>query len=213
MESAVDMRVSRRGRPSLARASAIDDGIIASARSMFLAYGFDAVAMEQVAATVGISKATLYGRYPSKESLFVAVIETAIKQWSDESTQRNYRMTDDIEQRLRFHALNIADWLQRPDVLEFQHLVLSVRRRFPALAEAMREKGYVYIVDVITADIEAAAIRDGKPVNDAPAVARLLVAGLSGYQIQQDDGSATGVDIEGFAQRVVDILMAGRNGW
>lgn len=204
---------SRRGRPSLARASAIDRLVIDVARTQFLADGFDAVAMEQIAAAAGISKGTLYARHPSKEALFIAVIDASVRDWSDEASRQDHELTDDIEQRLRHHARMIARFLQTPEVLGLQRLLLSVRSRFPELAATMHERGYRYIVDLLVRDIEDAGRREGQAPRDAEAVARMLVAGLSGFQIQEDGLAGSGESLPLFAERLVDVIVAGRAAW
>jgi AcrR family transcriptional regulator len=200
----------KRGRPSAARAEAIDQQIIAVARNMFLSDGFDLVSMEQVAATAKVSKGTLYARHPSKEALFAAVIEAAVDEWSEESSRHDHLLTDDIAQRLRHHAWAIIQSMRRPDVVAFQQLTLSLRDRFPAAARAMHESGYRYIVDFIARDVTAAAERDGIPARAPGAVAELLVASITGKQMQ--DGQC-GEELRGFADRVVDILIAAREHW
>lgn len=200
----------RRGRPNAARAGAIDHHIIAVARQMFLSDGYDIVAMEQVAATARISKGTLYARHPSKEALFSAVVEAAIAEWSAASAERDHLLTDDIEQRLRHHVLAIITSLRRPDVVAFQRLVLSVRDRFPETATAMHENGYLYIIDYIARDIESAAERDGVALRRPRLVAELLVAAVTGKEVQ--DGEC-GEDLEVFADGVVDLLISARANW
>lgn len=181
---------------------------------MFLSDGFDAVAMEQVAAIADISKGTLYARYPSKEALFSAVVEASVQDWSQEAARSDHLLTDDIEQRLRYHAQTIATALLRPDVQGIQRLILSVRSRFPELAASMHERGYGYIVGLIAADIAAAAQRDARCVRDPRAVAQMLVAGISGYQMQEEEEESGGpADLPVFAQRLVDVLLCGRDAW
>ncbi len=200
----------RRGRPSAARARAIDHHVVAVARQMFLSDGYDVVAMEQVAANARISKGTLYARHPSKEALFSAVVEAAIREWSDASSEQDYLLTDDIGQRLRHHALAIITSMRLPDVVAFQRLLLSVRDRFPEAANAMHEKGYLYLVDYIARDVEAAAVRDGIAVRRPRLVAELLISAVTGREMQ--DGKC-GEELETFAGGVVDLLMASRNSW
>ncbi|WP_408591403.1 TetR/AcrR family transcriptional regulator [Novosphingobium sp.] len=204
---------SRRGRPTAARVSAIDRAIVVTARTMFLAEGYDTVAMEQVAVLADISKGTLYARYPSKEALFTAVIEASVKEWSDEAALGDDLLTDVIGQRLHHHARTIAMSLQRPDVLGIQRLVLSVRTRFPALARAMHDRGYAYIVGLIAGDIAAAAVRDGVPVRNPQAVAQMLVGAITGFQIQEDADPANAPNLEAFACNLVEVLLAGRAAW
>jgi len=201
----------KRGRPSVARAEALDRLVIDTARSMFLADGFDAVAMEQVAAAARISKGTLYARHPSKEALFIAMVEDIIRRWSDEASGEDYLLTDDIETRLRHHARTIATWLHRPDALALQRLVFAVRDRFPDVARSMHDRGYRYIVELIRGDIEGAAAHDGTAVRDPLAVAELIVSSIAGRQLQDVD--ITPASLEIFAQRVIDIVLAARSDW
>lgn len=202
--------VPRRGRPSAAQVAAIDTAIVNSARALFFAEGFDAVAMEQVAAQARVSKGTLYARYPSKEALFVAVISASVKQWSAHAAQEDHLLTDDIGQRLRHHAKTIARSLLEPDVQAMQRLILPIRSRFPELAAAMQEHGTSYITGLITRDLQNEAQRTGTLLRDPDGVARMLVSGLAGYEMQQQ---STLPQLEAFAERLVDLLMAARASW
>ena len=49
--------------------------IIDGARRMFLAQGFDAASMNDIAREAGVSKGTLYVYFKSKEELFEAIVE------------------------------------------------------------------------------------------------------------------------------------------
>lgn len=202
-----------RGRPTAEQANSIDRAIVDTARAMFLADGFDAVGMKQVAEMARVSKGTLYARYPSKEALFKAVIEKTVEDWSAEASQQDTQLTDDIEQRLRHHATIIATWLGRPDVLALQRLLMSVEERFPELANVMRDRGHDYIVGVIAGDIESAGKRAGRTVQDAQSVACLLVAAVTGAQLQEDKEAPKDKSLQAYAQRVVDVIMAGQGAW
>ena len=49
--------------------------IIEGARAVFLASGFDAASMGEIARQAGVSKGTLYVYFDSKERLFEAIVE------------------------------------------------------------------------------------------------------------------------------------------
>jgi AcrR family transcriptional regulator len=49
--------------------------ILETARELFLSEGYGAVTMDLVAARAGVSKRTLYARYPNKEAVFSAVFK------------------------------------------------------------------------------------------------------------------------------------------
>lgn len=202
----------RRGRPSAARAEVIDRAILGAARDRFLRDGFDAVSMEQVATEARVSKGTLYARHSSKEALFEAVIADSVRNWSDRASEHDALLTDDIEQRLRYHARTIARAMLDPEVHAIQRLVYSVAQRFPGLAAALHDKGYRFIVGIVADDIARAGAGERRAARDPEGVAQLLVTALSGYELQQvanEDMQA----IEDFGQRVVDLVMAARSGW
>jgi TetR/AcrR family transcriptional regulator, mexJK operon transcriptional repressor len=204
--------VPKVGRPSLKRAEVIDARVIDAALKLFLANGFDAASMEQVALAAGVTKGTVYARHPTKEALLTAVIERAIEDWSHEASLNDHLLGNDIERTLRHHARTIARWVNKDEVIALQRLVSSVEVRFPELARVMYEHGYLYIVDLIARDIAAAAGRDGVPIQSAGSVARMLVASIQGANWQEGRFMSER-RIEAFAQRVVDVLMAGRSAW
>ena len=204
---------SRRGRPSLAQASEIDKMILQVAQDLFLEHGFDLVSMEQVVAAAGVSKGTLYARYSSKEALFGAVIEAAVERWSMEAALDDNLLTDDVEQLLRHHARTITKFMHRPEVLAMQRLLLAVGTRFPQLVETMHDRGYRYIVNLIAQDIRQAEQAHGCETADAEAVAHMLVAGLSGYQMQISSQADHEAQAAALADRMVDVIVAGRSAW
>lgn len=73
-DSPAPPRVRRgRGRP---RTPGTDDRITAAAAELMLQRGFDGTTMDAVAARARVGKATVYRRWPSKEDLAVAAMET-----------------------------------------------------------------------------------------------------------------------------------------
>ena len=62
-----------RGRP---RDPETDERITAAAAELLLQRGFDRTTVDDVAARAGVGKATVYRRWPSKEDLAVAAMET-----------------------------------------------------------------------------------------------------------------------------------------
>src|SRR5512141_649659 len=62
-----------RGRP---RDPETDERITAAAAELLLQRGFDRTTVDDVASRAGVGKATVYRRWPSKEDLAVAAMET-----------------------------------------------------------------------------------------------------------------------------------------
>jgi TetR/AcrR family transcriptional regulator, mexJK operon transcriptional repressor len=204
----------KRGRPDAKQVAAIDEAILSTASRMFLESGYDAVAMENIATATGVSKGTLYARYPSKEALFTKVIQDRVDRWSTASAQEDYLLTDDIGERLYHHARTIARSFLQTDVQAFKRLTLAYRDRFPELAKALYEAGYIYIVQLISRDIQDAARRDGIPVRNPDVIARLFVSTISGWELQESSGGPVPEeDILKAARDTVDLFMAARASW
>ena len=73
------VRELRRGPVAEARGdSAKRRQILDGARRMFLAQGFDAASMGEIAREAGVSKGTLYVYFKSKEELFEAIVEAQV---------------------------------------------------------------------------------------------------------------------------------------
>src|SRR6202035_4012110 len=60
--------------PQMAEDSAKRRQIVQGARSIFLAQGFDAASMNDIAKAAGVSKGTLYVYFDNKEQLFEAIV-------------------------------------------------------------------------------------------------------------------------------------------
>ena len=64
------------------------ESILAAAKRAFLAAGFGAVSMDTIAREAGVSKATVYAHFGSKEELFGAVIERECERYFDRFSAR-----------------------------------------------------------------------------------------------------------------------------
>src|SRR4051812_22531524 len=70
-----DVLTTLLGGTGLAEDSAKRRQILEGARAVFLAQGFDAASMNDIARKAGVSKGTLYVYFKSKEELFEAITE------------------------------------------------------------------------------------------------------------------------------------------
>ena len=213
MNTATARRVFGRGRPSIERATAIDSAILVAASELFLRDGFDLVTMEAVANATPLSKTTLYSRFASKEILLTAVIKDRMQQWSKASEQQNHLMTEDLGDRLRYHARSITRSLHEPDVQGFIRLSYLLTERFPELSRTMYE-GYKYTVSYIGNDLAAASKRDGRPLRDADSVAQHFVSAVIGWNMQEAGRGGASVDeADAAAVRLAELFLAARDAW
>jgi AcrR family transcriptional regulator len=65
----------RGGRPTKENTAAMNDQLLDGARSSFARKGIAGAALEEIAAELGVSKHTIYRRYPNKPALLEAVVK------------------------------------------------------------------------------------------------------------------------------------------
>src|SRR5688500_5781981 len=84
------------------RTDAKRDEILEVARVAFLELGYERTSMAEIATRVGGSKATLYGYFPSKEALFMAIIAQLAERYiSPALAQLEESHEDDVRTALR----------------------------------------------------------------------------------------------------------------
>jgi AcrR family transcriptional regulator len=102
----------RPGRPKAADVPEIHADIIAAAKGLFMERGIAATGMEAVAKAAGMTKQTLYARFPGKDALYQAVIEHIIGQWRE----RQGPVTDNVgtlEEALFQHTVRTVETATR----------------------------------------------------------------------------------------------------
>jgi len=204
----------KRGRPTAAQVAAIDQAILETARRIFFTEGFDALAMDAVAAELGISKGTLYSRHQSKEALLCAVIKDTISGWSDASASTDHLLPPEIGARLLEYMRRIGRKAIEPEAQILNQLWQTVRFRVPEMNAVFHEVGFARVIEVISTDISAAAERDGIAATNPVGVAEILYSALTGWLLNQERvEELTPADVDDFAQRLTDLVMAARPVW
>lgn len=204
----------KRGRPTADKAAHLERAILASARRLFLAEGFDAATMERIAADTGITRTTLYSRYPAKVDLFRAVVQAALAGWYEASPIKRMPPVTDIRDMLNIRVAEIAAFLVDPLFWTLHSLIQSNQHRFPDLSSMVHEVGYQNGVRLLAGDISAAAERDGIPARAPEEIAEQLIAAIYGWFLQYATvRDLTAEDIEMYGRRVVKLLLAARDQW
>ncbi|MGE2815799.1 TetR/AcrR family transcriptional regulator [Mycobacterium heidelbergense] len=130
---AIVVATTRRGRPTQVEAKKLHQKLRKAAVATFVKYGYDGATMEAIARAAGITRRTLYARYPDKRAVFVDVIPWAL-------TRRTEREADDdIDQsdlRASLIALGRAGLARAidPDIVRLTRIAMSESARFPEFA-------------------------------------------------------------------------------
>lgn len=128
------MTLPRRQQNRLNRERAILD----AALKVFAAAGYTGASMDAVAAEAGVTKPTLYSYFPSKESLFQAMMlgkrDAMLDVFEHPSDQG---MVAD----LLIFAWAYADTVMRPEMLALARLIIGEVQRFPEIGRAYQASG------------------------------------------------------------------------
>jgi TetR/AcrR family transcriptional repressor of mexJK operon len=114
--------------------------MLEAAAELFMAHGYGTVSMDAVARVAGVSKATLYAHFASKERLFATMV--------DEVSRRNTAgeemfpdAVEDIAEVLRTIGGRGIRFLLQERTLAIYRMVLAECARFPELGAAFMANG------------------------------------------------------------------------
>lgn len=115
------------------RAQARPDEILDAALDEFIARGFDAARIEDIARSAGISKGAVYLYFPSKVALLRALIEREITPIVRQYTALARAETVDPAGVMRFALLQITERLRDARLFAIPRLVIAISGRFPEI--------------------------------------------------------------------------------
>lgn len=151
------------GRPSKAQMVRTTNSVLDTAREFFSKHGFAGSSMDEIATHAGITKRTIYRRYPSKHALLEAVVQRDI--------ERLHRQAGEAST-----ASSSIDALKKTALQLFAYIIQSQNMQFSnfLLAEASFSEG----VRVKLLEWENVAFR--------PVIALIQKAQSDDYLIQGD---------------------------
>jgi TetR/AcrR family transcriptional repressor of mexJK operon len=203
-----------RGRPRNEEIHELERRMISVSRQMFGAHGYGATSMAAVARTARVSKNTLYSRFPSKASLFRAIIDHQIE--ALDPSVKPLRIRDrSLQATLRAYAEETIRASLTSEILQLNRLITSEAVRFPELAEvaaARMETG----VDQVAALITDAAERDNITCRDPRKAARMFLTITRGWyygDILLTNRTVDGPEIREFVEDMLQVFLAGRADW
>ena len=114
--------------------------IMDGARTVFLAQGFDAASMGEIARRAGVSKGTLYVYFDSKEALFEAIVEEECRSTAEQlfALDSNDR---DVESVLTRLGCAYVRFLCQPARVSPFRTVISISERMPVIGKRFYEAG------------------------------------------------------------------------
>ncbi|WP_377806000.1 TetR/AcrR family transcriptional regulator [Azospirillum sp. A29] len=183
------------GRPTREQAAAIDARILDGARAVFCRKGVANSGLEEIAAELGVSKHTLYRRYPNKAALLEAVVERDVGRFRDAllSVAAGEGGVGALD-ALRRAAFRYVEIGSSRDYAAFYLSVSAEAAVSPALRERLASwsrDALEPLVGFVAAAQRAGELRPGNPASVCGVLIDLL-EGVNNRIRLGDDGTAGG---------------------
>lgn len=145
----------RRGRPRADQAGQVEQRILDAAAATFLAQGFGRTTLDQIAEVAHVSKTTLYGRFPTKEVLFAAVVSASVQTFQ---VQMNFTPTGDtLKERLIQVGIGLAAATLTSESIALMRVTSAETDTFPEVAREGFQIGFDACVRCIAECLAATA--------------------------------------------------------
>ena len=128
--------------------------IMEGARAVFLAQGFDAASMGEIARSAGVSKGTLYVYFDNKEQLFEAIVQQQC-QVQAEGLFNLDPADPDVESALTNLGTNFVEFLCEPGKASPLRTVIAIADRMPEIGKQFYESGPACGIATLAAYIKA----------------------------------------------------------
>ncbi|KRA42130.1 TetR/AcrR family transcriptional regulator [Devosia sp. Root635] len=194
------------------RAEARPDEVLDAALSVFVAKGFAAAKVDDIARQAGVSKGTVYLYFPSKEALLEGIVQRAVSPIADRAAPDMAQFEGDPRVPITRLLHMLCGVLTQADTIAIPKLILREVMNFPAIAEMYRRNVLDKVVPVLTGLI-ARGIAQGylRPVDPeltirsvvGPIIAHIALSEI--FDIRPIDGLA----MERLVENHIDILFRG----
>ena len=111
---------------------------VEAAKEAFLEHGYQNVSLTEIADRAGVSTATLFKRFPTKASLFEAIVTEF---WRFDATDGTSLKIGDPCANLRKIGREYVSLMQRSKMVAFYRVFIAESQQFPELGRLMLERG------------------------------------------------------------------------
>jgi AcrR family transcriptional regulator len=136
----MNAQAALKAAPPAADDSAKRRQIVEGARAIFLARGFDAASMSDIARAAGVSKGTLYVYFDNKEQLFEAIVHEECLVHAEGVFDLDPK-DHDVEGTLTRLGTSFVEFLCRPDKASALRTVVAIADRMPEIGKVFYETG------------------------------------------------------------------------
>ena len=199
--------------PSAGRRPEKTEAVLEAAGQLFREHGYGAVSMDQIAREAGVSKATVYAHFSSKDRLLTAMIHNGCRVYAEGLMPALTEM-EDVRAALTRICREIERFLLAPKTIGIYRVIIAEGPRFSELVQSFIEQGPLPFSRMLADFFEAANRRGALNVPNPLLAASQLVWLVRGplYLERMLDLGETGwpkQNVDEVVTSAVDMIMKG----
>lgn len=147
--------------------------IFETSMKLFAEKGYDATSIEEITATVGVAKGTLYYHFSSKEEIFQFLVEEGVKLLKNSITIKTSKLTDSID---KIKAIVLIELKILVKYESFMTIILSEIWGTGQRSKMCRDYIFEYIQmiqEIVEEGIQKGEILEGNP--------NVIASGIFGF--------------------------------
>jgi TetR/AcrR family transcriptional repressor of mexJK operon len=187
--------------------------ILDAAQKMFLARGYDATSLDDLAAVCGVSKTTVYNNFNDKKSLFGAVVLSVAENAEQVILELPTTLHGDgpVLDRLTVVARTLAYCVLNPAVVQLRRLAISEAMRFPNIVNAYWHKAPERTLRLLAESFAQMAKNGELQVQEPLAAARQFAYSILGphqdLALMQPNRAVTRAELDDHIHRMVTAFL------
>ena len=203
----------RRGRPRLDQAGQLDRDLLRHALDHFLDKGFEATTLSAITRSLGMSKQTVYARYPDKYALFLAALQSGIDEWLAPLELLHEHEGDDLETTLVEVAKILVTIMLSQTGLGLIRITNAESYRMPEIGRHTYGRGRDLFAQYLLELFRRKLPRHTKRAEDIEDLVTAFLNLISGPARLNAWGlDAEPVDVDAFVRRRVRLFLSGALG-
>lgn len=178
---------------------------------MFLEHGFENTTITDIAASIGMTRRTVYARFNDKRELFLATLENGAERMTPSTEELDAVETSNLRRALHQFVKLRADKMLTPMGIQMQRFIYAESPRFPDLVRSVYNRIAAPTTERVAALLADGDARGDIKVDDPVWAARSLMGIAIGSQITNAlvTGFDTIGDVDSHIQRSLDLFLDG----